>query len=1301
MDKLSPNDSVFNTVIDQYKSAVKDSDSSLIKKNLTEEFKTKGDYEGREIYELLQNAEDQGSDYVRITVDNKYISIENGGEKCVPFSRKGFISIMMADMSPKFEDGTKQYIGCKGLGFRSILNWSRSIEICSNGVRCEFSRTIADEWWQDIKNAIRKNIPDNDLANIVIAEHEEFAKRYQFKTPVPTLAKPRVRDYDGPQNSTTIRIEYTQNPDVIRSIKEQLESLSGAILLFLNNIKKIEIDDPVFGFSKTVVATSFNIDNRIRKYDISTSAQGRNATSKSYYVLSHSDTLDDYRYEVSVAYCPESKESGNYVYSFFPTKMRLSLPCIVHATFDLNSSRNALKQNSWENAKLMEVLADVIMEFSSWIAQKKELLGLFDWDASSLLLLNGNDRNDYPILSARIEDQFSHLRVIPTVGNQYKSWDETEFYGSRFSDLFEKMCRSFSNVSRFFGNHVKPSIPKAIEERYEESHCNDSFVSRVNDLSEEMLHWGNQENDYRICLISNLLAKNYGRKFSLLVASDVHQLCEKPCLFVGRTLPDPPTELKNTYIESRLLDSIYKLVGSTDADTVIKRISPVTEVNRSDISHLKKEIIRFTETNSDIDEFKKLIRSFYIGSAQENDNENIADVVKEISTQLKLFDASGTQRHSPYEMVVRDDSDNSFLDYPDEWVLYMSINQWADYLETDIEKARKFFVETLGISTLVPRDYIPFGDDDTAYLRGYSVQYDKSAPAYCFGSRRLMEFHPRNHANYAYVVKPAFLDYLSSKRATCNDVLRVVFSDPACRDSIRNKVIYYQYRSLHEEPVSCSYLEYKLRSHKSLGPVHYYVVSDNLCLQSDGGYSFETLQPYYSEQETKQILLNLGAKASFTDLSKEELYAMLKNVPVLCEPRGVSAIYKKIREALLQYRDKCLIEAKDFCETGTVYARYQGSVKKFAANEVYYWDNDQLPQKVLSTRPKLEIGNRVGEESVRDLFGISLAKDIQIEEVTDESCLNNTLTTHVNSYYKRRIKYLLSYCYKGQNSFKKDYVEPLKDVQFRIFSSYKYKLDDSIEELKEGEMLTSPNQNRVFNICSTVGDITNDCLEDPDLCEAIVESICISIKITGSELVGVFRNIISNTISKNEYLWKKDIEPDTWALIEKIMGISEKEKQFWITVSDKTRRQIDFSLLSMGFRSKVDYLDSVFPEVGFKSLFVKSFPEFGDLEIEKKYSLVLGLSKCGFHDVSMIDEDALLQYYAKRLYEIKNTYGEAFESFKYKNLLATQQKSSDDVYAFYYECQHFLEDHSWTDKLARRNHSSPRIWYHNVRGWLD
>ena len=125
MDKLSPNDSVFNTVIDQYNKVVVDFDSSLIRKNLTEEFKTKGDYVGREIYELLQNAEDQKSTYVKITLDDQFVSVENGGPECVPFSKKGFISIMMADMSPKFEDGAKQYIGCKGLGFRSSLNWSK------------------------------------------------------------------------------------------------------------------------------------------------------------------------------------------------------------------------------------------------------------------------------------------------------------------------------------------------------------------------------------------------------------------------------------------------------------------------------------------------------------------------------------------------------------------------------------------------------------------------------------------------------------------------------------------------------------------------------------------------------------------------------------------------------------------------------------------------------------------------------------------------------------------------------------------------------------------------------------------------------------------------------------------------------------------------------------------------------------------------------------------------------------------------------------------------------------------------
>lgn len=49
-----------------------------------------------------------------------------------------------------------------------------------------------------------------------------------------------------------------------------------------------------------------------------------------------------------------------------------------------------------------------------------------------------------------------------------------------------------------------------------------------------------------------------------------------------------------------------------------------------------------------------------------------------------------------------------------------------------------------------------------------------------------------------------------------------------------------------------------------------------------------------------------------------------------------------------------------------------------AVGEVYYWDNDQLPQAILATLPKLEIGNRVGEDSVSKIFGVKLAKNVDI-----------------------------------------------------------------------------------------------------------------------------------------------------------------------------------------------------------------------------------------------------------------------------------------------------------------------------------
>ena len=306
-EHISYNDPVFDEVIDQVKKTVSNYDSSLLIKYLNEEHKTRKDYSGREIYELLQNAEDQESEYVKMFLDESVIRIENGGSECVPFSRKGFISIMMADKSPKLDNGNKQFIGSKGLGFRSILNWAKSIKISSNEVTCEFSRDIADGFWDEIKKSISLNASNKDYdSGSVIKAHESFANsQYGFDTPVPTLLKPKTSQYSGQPSSTIIEIEYDKNNEyVLEGIKEQLQTIDGNILLFLKNIKTVEIENRLDNVVEKYERQSIKaINDNISEYEISRTHGSEPPITNIFYVYKEEGMLDKRKYEVGIAYC--------------------------------------------------------------------------------------------------------------------------------------------------------------------------------------------------------------------------------------------------------------------------------------------------------------------------------------------------------------------------------------------------------------------------------------------------------------------------------------------------------------------------------------------------------------------------------------------------------------------------------------------------------------------------------------------------------------------------------------------------------------------------------------------------------------------------------------------------------------------------------------------------------------------------------------------------------------------------------------------------------------------------------------
>ena len=194
-------------------------DPSIFRSAYASEKATTGEYDGRQLLELLQNCDDAKAHKVEINWDTKTktLVVSNKG---TPFSIKGIESIMLAHTSPKTG---KSFIGNKGLGFRSILNWADKVSILSGGCEISFSEEIAKDIFEntlDITDDVRKEIR-NDLGL------EEWA------IPFPTLGIPVCKSYKTNEWATSIQIRYRQRYE--QKIEEQLEQLCEEVLLFLKN----------------------------------------------------------------------------------------------------------------------------------------------------------------------------------------------------------------------------------------------------------------------------------------------------------------------------------------------------------------------------------------------------------------------------------------------------------------------------------------------------------------------------------------------------------------------------------------------------------------------------------------------------------------------------------------------------------------------------------------------------------------------------------------------------------------------------------------------------------------------------------------------------------------------------------------------------------------------------------------------------------------------------------------------------------------------------------------------------------
>lgn len=386
-------------------------------------------YKGREILELIQNAEDELIDdlpkSIYISFDGKVLRVSNYGK---PFSEDGVGSLMYSNDSDK-GSRKKKVIGNKGTGFRSILGWADEIQIDSGELHIKFS----DKRAQDVlRNEVYKNgkVPKGKKSAI--------------------LTFPEWNDKSSKSEYTTdIRLTIKDDGQTSEDIRSQLEGLNENLLLFLNYTQSlvVALEDHIIKFEKEVLS-----DNRIRLIKIDNDEV---VYSKEWMLNRKNGAYGDEHYTIVIAYDGDNTIPDNpYIYTYFQTDVRFPFPVLLHSDFNLNGDRNHLNKNDPGNKQILEDVAELLVDTAIRVYDK----GV---SYNRLLFLIPDSRLDVELEEydfwETLKEKIRKAELFPTVNSRYVVYDkELKFYtseitkylsGTDFSDLL--MYSDYTQIDDF------------------------------------------------------------------------------------------------------------------------------------------------------------------------------------------------------------------------------------------------------------------------------------------------------------------------------------------------------------------------------------------------------------------------------------------------------------------------------------------------------------------------------------------------------------------------------------------------------------------------------------------------------------------------------------------------------------------------------------------------------------------------------------------------------------------------------------------------------------------------------------
>ncbi len=261
-------------------------------------------YSGRSLIELLQNSDDAGSDSFLIKkLSDKCFLVANDGRA---FDEADLTALCRSGASTKKRKGNT--IGFRGIGFKSVVNFAKTVYLFSGDIKAVFSKQLASEELKDIENVPLIRIP------------------YCFsQTPYDNL----IQEYSEKYNTFLVFESYSNE------LENEVNAFDFSCMIFLQNVHNITFEingtTDILCTNMTDIGNDYRIVKCINK---SESVRWLVYSSMKYKPCCVAFKLDDTQYKI----IPASKNES-IIHSFMPTNDSISFPIKINGDFSTDPSR--------------------------------------------------------------------------------------------------------------------------------------------------------------------------------------------------------------------------------------------------------------------------------------------------------------------------------------------------------------------------------------------------------------------------------------------------------------------------------------------------------------------------------------------------------------------------------------------------------------------------------------------------------------------------------------------------------------------------------------------------------------------------------------------------------------------------------------------------------------------------------------------------------------------------------------------------------------------------------------------------